>query len=90
MESENVIVGPSGKGCKVLEAAKKLGDSFVSFERFGEMVKEVEGIELAIQNFTTNNATNLKYPPYPYKDKFDGPVENLVSERILPLIRQAI
>ena len=63
-----------------------LDRKYVTFEEFAKQVKAVEGIDIAVQDFTNNDANERLFPPYHYTTKFDGELNKLMDTRIIPLM----
>lgn len=54
-------------------------------------ILKVEGVTVDIVQFMGHKRRildKLRYPEYPYTEKFNGPIEQLIQQRIIPLIQQ--
>ena len=63
----------------------------VTASELTNQIFKVEGVNVDIVQFVGKKRrflNKLRYPEYPYDTKFNGPVERLVEERIIPLIQK--
>ena len=70
-----------------------MSERYVTIKELNKQILEVEGVEVDVVQFAyrkRNILNKLRYPEYPYTEKFDGPIEKLVSTRILPIIQKEI
>ena len=54
-------------------------------------IQKVEGVTVDIVQFMGQKRRildKLRYPEYPYTTKFNGPVEQMVQQRIIPILQQ--
>ena len=54
-------------------------------------IQQVEGVTVDIVQFMGQKRRildKLRYPEYPYTTKFNGPVEQMVQQRIIPILQQ--
>ena len=66
---------------------------YVTIEELNKQIFKVEGVEVDVMQFASRKRRilhRLRYPEYPYTTKFQGPIELLVSQRIVPIIQQEI
>lgn len=56
-------------------------------------IYKVEGINIDVVQFVHSKKKvldKLRYPEYPYTEKFNGPIEQLVPTRIVPILEQEV
>ena len=66
---------------------------YVTIDELNKQIFKVEGVEVDVVQFASRKRRilhRLRYPEYPYKTKFQGPVEKLVETRITPIIQKEI
>ena len=54
-------------------------------------IQKVEGVTVDIVQFMGQKRRildKLRYPEYPYETKFNGPVEQMIQQRVIPLLQQ--
>lgn len=54
-------------------------------------IQKVEGVTVDIVQFMGQKRRildKLRYPEYPYTTKFNGPVEQMVQQRVIPILQQ--
>lgn len=66
---------------------------YVTINELNKQIFDVEGVEVDVMQFASRKRRilhRLRYPEYPYKTKFQGPIEALVTQRIVPIIQKEI
>ena len=66
---------------------------YVTIKELNKQIFDVEGVQIDVMQFASRKRKilhRLRYPEYPYKTKFQGPVEQLVEQRIVPIIQKEI
>lgn len=67
--------------------------NYVTIQQLNEQIYKVEGVEVNVLQFAHRKRhliKRLRYPAYPYTTKYKGSVEDLVQQRILPIIQKEI
>lgn len=66
---------------------------YVTIKELNTQILTVEGIEVDVVQFASRKRRildKLRYPEYPYHEKFKGSIDDLINTRIMPIIMQEI
>lgn len=66
---------------------------YVTIQELNTQILNVEGIEVDVVQFASRKRRildKLRYPEYPYTEKFNGSIDALINQRILPIIQKEI
>lgn len=66
---------------------------YVTIQELNTQILNVEGIEVDVVQFASRKRRildKLRYPEYPYTEKFNGSIDALINQRILPIIQNEI
>lgn len=68
-------------------------ERYVTIQELNTQILAVEGIEVDVVQFASRKRRildKLRYPEYPYTEKFKGSIDDLITKRILPIIQKEI
>ena len=70
-----------------------MNQQYVTIKELNEQIFKVEGIEINVLQFAHRKRhliKRLRYPSYPYTTKFNGSIDNLLQQRVIPIIQKEI
>ena len=66
---------------------------YVTIQELNTQILNIEGVGIDVVQFASRKRRildKLRYPEYPYTEKFNGSIDELIDQRILPVIRKEI